>query len=63
LSKPRLKSSRLALSATLLMILLGVLAILVNTSLAAVLIALGVVMLLFERSLSRRVEGAATASD
>jgi Flp pilus assembly protein TadB len=63
LSKPRLKSSRLALTATLLMILLGVLSILINTTLAAVLIVLGLVMLLFERGLSRRVERYQEPSD
>ena len=63
MSKPRLKSSRLALTATLLMILLGVLSILINTTLAAVLIVLGLVMLLFERGLSRRVERYQEPSD
>lgn len=56
MSKPRLKSSRLARSATLLMILLGIFSILVNTTLAVVLIVLGVVMYLFERGVTRRIQ-------
>jgi Flp pilus assembly protein TadB len=61
--RPRLRSSRLAFSATLLMIVLGVLCILVNTTLAVVLIALGLIMFVFERSLSRRVSSAEGAAD
>lgn len=63
MSKPRLKSSRLALSAAVLMILLGLFSILVNTTLAAVLVVLGVVMLLFERGLSRRIEASEGSAD
>jgi len=42
--------------ATMLMLALGVFAILVNTYLAAVIIALGVAMYLFERVLVGRVQ-------
>jgi len=49
LSKPRVRSGRFTLYATLLMIALGLLTILVNTTVAAVIIALGVAMFLFER--------------
>ncbi|MGD0636620.1 MAG: hypothetical protein ABSA72_01090 [Nitrososphaerales archaeon] len=49
MSKPRVRSGRFTRYATLMMIALGVLSILVNTTLAAVIIALGVAMFLFER--------------
>ena len=51
MSKPRVRSGRFTRYATLMMIALGVLTILVNTTLAAVIIALGVEMFLFERLL------------
>ncbi len=38
------------------MILLGIFSILVNTTLAVVLIVLGVVMYLFERGVTRRIQ-------
>ncbi|MDA4134640.1 MAG: hypothetical protein OK441_03620 [Thaumarchaeota archaeon] len=49
MSKTRVRSGRFTRYATLLMIALGVASILVNTTLAAVIIALGVAMFLFER--------------
>jgi len=51
MSKPRVRSSRFARYASLLMVVLGLFAILVNTILAVVIIALGVAMILFERRL------------
>jgi Flp pilus assembly protein TadB len=56
MSGPRVKSSRLTRYATLMMIALGVLTILVNTTVAVVLIALGVAMYLFELRLVRGVQ-------
>jgi hypothetical protein len=51
MSQPRVRSSRFARYAILLMIVLGLLTILVNTTIAVVIIALGVGMYLFERLL------------
>jgi len=51
MNKPRVRSGRFTRYATLMMIALGVVTILVNTTLAAVIIALGVAMFLFERVL------------
>jgi uncharacterized membrane protein YfbV (UPF0208 family) len=51
MNKPRVRSGRFTRYATLMMIALGVVTILVNTTLAAVIIALGVAMFLFERAL------------
>ena len=56
MSKPRVRSSRLTRSATVLMVVLGLLTIFVNTTLAAVIIALGVAMYLFERHLVAKVQ-------
>ncbi len=54
MSKPRVRSSRFARYATVLMIVLGLATILVNTVLAVVIVALGVAMFLFERHLVGR---------
>jgi len=62
MSKPRVRSSRFARYATLLMIVLGVLTILVSTILAVVIIALGVAMFLFERRLVGREDRAPDGS-
>jgi hypothetical protein len=53
-SGPRVRSSRLARVATVLMIVLGLLSILVSVTIAAILIALGIAMLLFEWWLKRK---------
>ena len=49
--------------ATVLMIVLGAFALLVNVTIAAILIALGVAMYLFEWWLKRRFSGSATTAD
>ena len=51
MSQPRVKSSGFARYTIVLMIVLGLLTILVNTTIAVVIIALGVAMYLFERML------------
>ena len=56
MSKPRVRSSRLTRYAILMMILLGLLTIFVNTTVAAVIITLGVGMYLFERLMVGRVQ-------
>jgi len=56
MSKPRVRSSRLTRYATLLMVVLGLLTIFVSTTLAVVIVALGVAMYLFERLLVARVQ-------
>jgi ABC-type methionine transport system permease subunit len=56
MSKPRVRSSRFTRFAILLMIVLGLLTILVNTTLAVVIIALGVGMYLFERTLVQKAQ-------
>lgn len=55
MSAPKVKSGRLAHAATILMIALGVFSLLVNVSVAVILIVLGVAMFLFERRLVRGV--------
>jgi uncharacterized membrane protein YgcG len=61
MSAPKVKSGRLARAAILLMIALGVFSFLVNEAVAAILIALGVAMYLFEWWLVRKV-GRASAT-
>ena len=56
MSGARVRGGRMSRYATMLMLALGVFAILVNTYLAAVIIALGVAMYLFERVLVGRVQ-------
>jgi hypothetical protein len=58
MSAPKVKSGRLARTAILLMIALGAFSLLVNVAVAAILIALGVAMFLFELWLVRKVERA-----
>lgn len=48
MSKPRVRGSRLTRFATVMMLVLGFVSILVNTTLAAIIIALAVAMFLFE---------------
>ena len=54
MSAPRVRSGRLARVAVILMVALGVFSLLVSEILAAVLIALGVAMYLFEWWLVRK---------
>jgi hypothetical protein len=51
MSQPRVRSSGFARYAIVLMIVLGLVTILVNTTIAVVIIVLGVAMYLFERML------------
>jgi hypothetical protein len=62
MSAPKVKSGRLARASILLMIALGVFSFLVNEAVAAILIALGVAMYLFEWWLVRKVERASAAT-
>ena len=55
MSAPRVRSGRITRIATVLMIVLGVLTIFVNDVVAAIIIALGVAMYLFEWWLVRKV--------
>ena len=56
MSKPKVRGSRLTRYATVMMIALGVLSILVNTTVAAIIIILGIAMYLFERRLVGSVQ-------
>ncbi len=56
-----MKSSRLARVATLLMIALGIFTVLVSVTIAAIIIALGVAMLLFEWWMVRKFRRIATS--
>jgi orotate phosphoribosyltransferase len=53
-SRPRVRSGRLAKTAIALMIALGVFSLLVSVTIAAIIIALGVAMYLFEWWLVRK---------
>lgn len=59
MSAPRVRSGRLTRIATALMIALGVVTIFINEVVAAIIIALGVAMYLFEWWLVRKVARAA----
>lgn len=63
MSAPRVRSSRLTKVATILMIVLGLFTVLVNLTVAVIIIALGVAMFLFEWWMVRRFRGATAASD
>lgn len=63
MSKPRVRGGRLTRLATGLMFVLGLFSILVNTTLAAVIIALAVAMFLFERALVGRARRSAGDTD
>jgi hypothetical protein len=54
MSRTRVRSGRLTKIATLLMIALGAFSLLVNVTIAAIIIALGVAMYLFEWWMVRR---------
>ena len=58
MSAPKVKSGRLARTAIVLMVALGVFTLLVSVTLAIILISLGVAMYLFEWWLVRKVERA-----
>lgn len=59
MSAPRVRSGRLTRVATLLMIVLGLVTILISVAVAAIIIALGAAMYLFEWWLVRKVRRAA----
>jgi hypothetical protein len=63
MSAPRVRSGRLAKVAIALMIALGVFSLLVDVTVAVIIIALGVAMYVFEWWLVRRVRRAAPTSD
>lgn len=60
MSRTRVRSGRLTRTATLLMIALGVFSLLVSVTIAAIIIALGIAMYLFEWWMVRKF-GRATA--
>jgi hypothetical protein len=63
MSKPRVRSSRFARYASLMMVVLGVLSILVNTTVAAVIIVLGLAMYLSERLIEGKVQHSLEQTD
>ncbi|MGA2198912.1 MAG: hypothetical protein ABSG45_03140 [Nitrososphaerales archaeon] len=63
MSKPRVRSSRFARYASLMMVALGVLSIVVNTTVAAVIIALGLAMYLSERLIEGKVQRSLEQTD
>jgi hypothetical protein len=63
MSKPRVRSSRFARYASLTMVVLGVLSILVNTTVAAVIIVLGLAMYLSERLIEGKVQHSLEQTD
>ena len=62
MTSPKVRGGRLAKTATVLMLVLGAFTLLVNVTIAVIIIALGIAMYLFERYMVRRVGRTASAT-